>query len=510
MKNAERRSRRPRGLARVAAAAAFLLVHPGCKTPASSAVAPPRDAAVEGAVSATDGGHGARLTAQASVESLTWDASGKRIGYFRGDELLLVEGERFTRILSVGLPGFESRQLVFLADGGAVVVGTLRMMPTDGGTEKASGKQSSEQRLVIVSPAGTLREEALGDDAAVDLGTDPGGTILSPMAIDETSDIFARFLLVDRADASALQRIDLEVRGLRSAAPPKRVRMPDWFQGDIGTAPRVLGCRGSLCAFGVKGRSNDFNDAEQILAFVDLARGQARRLSVTLGPSAGIAFGPRGLVAVLHGGDADPVIVDTGTLNVRAFGRRGEKGDFMAAAGCVAFSPDGTRIAAAAPGEPVSLFDMRTGKRRWPKAPVRSCGSGPEPRCVASVAYWRSCNVRFTEDGTAVVEASDIGRIQRLDAATGDKTNELLRDRRSGSGLRAVGNQSWHTHGTLSPRARHFLLEDNERGDVLLDTASWTERPSPGGGTFSLDDRSFIVDNRVFDLGKGTWTATLP
>ena len=125
------------------AAAVFAVAPQGCKPRAEVATTSASDAAVENVSTAPDGGRVARADAGArpDVETLTWDASGKRAAYFRGDELFLVDTDRFAVVQKLRVAGFEFRLLALLADGGAVVVGTEA---TDGGS--AGARVSSYQR----------------------------------------------------------------------------------------------------------------------------------------------------------------------------------------------------------------------------------------------------------------------------------------------------------------------------------------------------------------------------
>jgi hypothetical protein len=222
--------------------------------------------------------------------------------------------------------------------------------------------------------------------------------------------------------------------------------------------------------------------------------------SVLLGPSPGIAFGPRNnQLAVTFGQNADPVLIDPKTLAVRALGRRGAKVDFMHATACIAFSADGSLIASTADGEPVSLFEVATGKRRWRSA-----------EDAMAVAHWQTCGVVFAADGN-VLDYSALGNIQKLDVGSGKKQKDLHRAQiHRTERPTAVGNESWDSSATVSARGAFFVVNTKGQDDLILDTASWKTEPLQAGGVFDPEERFYVVDERVVSTTTRKPIATLP
>jgi hypothetical protein len=322
--------------------------------------------------------------------------------------------------------------------------------------------------------------------------------------VEEEAGTFTRLVVEDREDASQPARVALEVRSLADAKVKTRTKLPAWFHARMGMPPNRIGCRGTLCVFGVAPANESaqptFEDDTLTLAIFDLKDRAPKLLpSVLLGPSPGVAFGPKNQLAVTFGSGADPVLVDPKTLAVRPLGRRGKKVDFMNATACIAFSANGSLIASTADREPVTLFETATGKRRW-----RS------PEDAVSVAHWQTCGIVFAADGN-VLDYSTLGRIQKLDVATGKRLEDLDRAQIHRTARpTAVGNESWDSSATISARGTFFVVSTIQQEDAILDTRSWKTEPLKAGGVFDPEERFYVVDERVVSTTTRKPIATLP
>ncbi|HOU91623.1 MAG TPA: hypothetical protein PLU22_11300 [Polyangiaceae bacterium] len=410
----------------------------------------------------------------------------------------MVDTERFALVHQVRLPIPEPWELHLTANGRALVFGA-----------DSTGEPPSA--VAIVEADGQLRREELGAERALRVRADDRGPYPDTVFLDDQRDTFVRFLVPEPTENFRHGRAELETRPIAadSAAKRSRVRLPAWFDGG------VLGCHGGLCVLRASHPRATDTMLMGRLGVVDVRTGRAQLLPNTvLGYNCGIAFAADGRVAVQPGAGADPILIEPRTWRVRPLGRPAKDFSPMHAAGCLAFSSDGALLATASEYEPVMVFEVASGRRRWPP-PAVDCSAEPAS-CPASVAHWESCGVAFTQGDGAVVDHSELGSAQKLDVVTGKIRGPDLGLAWAYVEGRAVGNEEWATGGILSPLGGYFLAYDPKTGITLLDVRTWTRLPSTGitkfarVGAFSPDDRFLIVTNRVWDLARGTFVATLP